>query len=164
MAELVVIGGQTYTKRGPLGAWGLSIITFGIYGLVWYYKINDEARRYLNGATINPTVALFAILFGWILIVPPFISVYRTGERIMRIQLHAGVPAPISPALGLLASLFFALHIPYMQEHLNRVWSQASIASPSPAAMPSSPTTPTPPIPGLPDTTQVPPTPGGEKH
>ncbi|MGZ4663863.1 MAG: DUF4234 domain-containing protein, partial [Frankiaceae bacterium] len=29
--------------RGPWAVWLLSIITFGIYFLVWYYKINNEA-------------------------------------------------------------------------------------------------------------------------
>lgn len=39
-----------------------------------YYLINDEARRYLADETIKPIVSLLAILIGWIIIVPPFVS------------------------------------------------------------------------------------------
>ena len=43
MAELVTIEGQQFKKRSPLGVWLLGLVTAGIYMLVWYYKINDEA-------------------------------------------------------------------------------------------------------------------------
>jgi len=123
MAEVLNIGGQEFKKRSPLASWGLAIITIFIYYWVWYYKINDEARRYLGDETIKPGVAVLAVALGWFLIVPPFISVYRTGQRIERMQDKAGVQNTISPALGLLASLVFIhIHIPYMQENLNKVW------------------------------------------
>jgi hypothetical protein len=38
----------------------------------------------------------------------------------------AGVSPSISPALGLLAALVLAVHVLYMQEHLNRVWDRAA--------------------------------------
>lgn len=124
MAEIVTIEGQEYKKRNPLGAWGLTWLTLSVYGFVWYYKINDEARRYLRDETIKPGIALLAILLGWIIIVPPFISYYRTGERIKRMQAQAGMEPPVSPALGLLAAVVLSLHVVYMQEHLNRVWDR----------------------------------------
>jgi hypothetical protein len=46
VAETVTIQGQPYLKRNPLGVLGLTIITFGIYGLYWYYKVNEEILRY----------------------------------------------------------------------------------------------------------------------
>ncbi len=122
MAEVLNIGGQEFKKRSPLGAWGLLFLTIGIYYFVWYYKINDESRRYLGDETIKPGVSLLAIILGWVLIVPPYISLYRTGTRIQRMQQKAGVAQEISPALGLLASFFIALNVPYMQENLNKVW------------------------------------------
>ena len=126
MAEMVTVEGQQYKKRGPLGAWGLVFLTLGIYGFVWYYKINDETRRYLEDESIKPGIALLAVLLGWIIIVPPFVSYYRTGQRIERMESKAGVSPPISPALGLLAALVLAVHVLYMQEHLNRVWDRAA--------------------------------------
>lgn len=131
MAELVTVEGEQYKRRSPLGVWGLAFITVGIYGLVWYYKTNDEARRYLRDERIRPGIALLAILVGWVLIVPPFISYYRTGERIQRMQERAGVTNQISPAIGLLASFVASLHLVYMQEHLNRVWTAVTAARPA---------------------------------
>ena len=123
MAEVLNIGGQEFKKRSPLGVWGLSIITIYIYYFVWYYKINDEARRYLGDESIKPGIALLAVTLGSLLIVPHFVSIYRTGERIQRMQQRAGVQQQISPVLGIVASLFFILHIPYMQEALNKIWT-----------------------------------------
>ena len=62
MAEMVTIDGQVYTKRNPLGVLGLTVITIGIYGFVWYYKINDEIRRYTRDETISPARSLVAII------------------------------------------------------------------------------------------------------
>jgi len=123
VAEVLNIGGQEFKKRSPLGVWGLSIITIYIYYFVWYYKINDEARRYLGDESIKPGIALLAVTLGSLLIVPHFVSIYRTGERIQRMQQRAGVQQQISPVLGIVASLFFILHIPYMQEALNKIWT-----------------------------------------
>src|ERR1700733_5163944 len=50
------------------------LLTLGIYHLVWYYKINRETNFNPNTKTA-PFVSLIAVMFGWILIVPPFVSV-----------------------------------------------------------------------------------------
>lgn len=122
MAELISVEGETYTKRNLLGAWGLIFLTLGIYLFVWHYKVNDEARRYLRDPSIKPGIALLAVLLGWIILVPPFVSIYRTGERVQRMQERAGVVSQVSPALGLLAAFFLSLQVPYLQEGLNRIW------------------------------------------
>jgi hypothetical protein len=71
MAETVTIEGQSYLKRNPLGVLGLSLTTFGIYFFYWYYMVNDELRRFEHDESISPTRSLMAMLFGWIVIVPP---------------------------------------------------------------------------------------------
>jgi hypothetical protein len=125
MAELVRIGDREYTKRGPIAVWLLSLVTLGIYFFVWYYKINREAREYLGDESIKPGIAVLAVLFGWILIlIPPIVSILNTGKRIGRMQAHAGVPDQISPGIGLLLFLVARLDMPYMQEHLNRIWNR----------------------------------------
>src|SRR5467141_2326339 len=118
MAETLNLGGFEFKKRSPLGVWGLAIVTIFVYYFVWYFKINREARDYLGDQSIKPGIALLAVLLGWVLIVPPFISVYHTGQRIERMQQKAGVQQTISPALCLLASFFYSVHMIYMQEHL----------------------------------------------
>jgi uncharacterized protein DUF4234 len=62
------------------------VITLGIYFFVWYYKVNREARDFDSRIEVNPAVSVIAVLFGWIIIVPPFVSIYRTGERIATMQ------------------------------------------------------------------------------
>jgi len=141
MAEEVVVEGQTYKKRSPWGVWGLAIVTIGIYGLVWYYKINDEARRYLRDQAIRPGLAVLALFVP----IVNYVSIYRTGQRIQRMEEKAGIQRTVEPVLGLLGAFFFALYIPYYQDHLNSVWTQAA----SGAALPSwgAPAIPPPPPP-----------------
>ena len=62
MAETVTIQGQPYLKRNPLGVLGLTIITLGIYGLYWYYKVNEEILRYTGDQTISPSRSLLAVI------------------------------------------------------------------------------------------------------
>jgi hypothetical protein len=122
MAQTVVVGGETFKRRNIVGVWlGLPLITLGIYHFVWYYKINDEARRYLKDNSIRPGMSLLAISLGIFLIVPPFLSVYRTCGRIQRMEEQAGLTSTIEPVLGLILA-FLGFHSLYMQSHLNRIW------------------------------------------
>lgn len=130
MAEIVTVDGLEYKKRSPLAIWGLAFLTLGIYAFVWYFKINKEARNYLGDESIRPGIALLAVTLGIVTIVAPYISVYRTGTRLERMEEKAGVQNTISPALGLLASFIYFAHMIYMQEHLNRVWKQAAVPAP----------------------------------
>ncbi len=126
MAELVTIDGQQYKKRDPLGVLGLSFITLGIYWFYWYYTINDEIRRFEKDDTVRPGMALLAITLGWLIIVPPFISVYNTSKHVVRMQERLGIPQQLSPALNVILLLVIGIAIPaYTQEHLNRVWDTA---------------------------------------
>ncbi len=139
MAEIVAIEGQEFKKRSPWGAWGLTIVTLGIYGFVWYYKINDEARRYLRDDTIKPGISVLAVVLGWVIIVPPFVSYYRTAERVSRMEANAGIEKSVEPILGLIAAIVYALHIPYLQSHLNKIWERYQSSTP---AMPGGATPP----------------------
>lgn len=144
MAETVTIEGQQYLKRNPLGVLGLTFITLGIYGLYWYYKINDEIRRFEKDETISPVRSLMALLFGWLIIVPPFIAVWNTANHVLKMEERTGVQSQISPALAvvLLLVISIALGI-YVQEHLNRVWDNAA-GTRAPAAPPMPPPPPPP--------------------
>ncbi len=101
MAETITIEGQPYLKRNPLGVLGLSLITFGIYFFYWYYKVNDELRRFEHDESISPTRSLMAMLFGWIIIVPPFIAIWNTANHIQAAERRAGVLQQIEPVLVL---------------------------------------------------------------
>jgi hypothetical protein len=123
MAQDVNVRGARVTIRHPFAPLGLGIITLGIYTLVWYYKINRETRDL--GEQVEPAVSVLAITLGAFLIVPPFVSLYKTAERIRRVQgREFGTGGDISGVIALvlgiipIASLFLAA---YLQSGLNRV-------------------------------------------
>ena len=127
MAETVTLEGQVYKKRDPLGVLGLSIITLGIYWLYWYYQVNVEIRRFEKDDTVRPGVALLAMVLGWIVIVPPFISLYNTSKHVAAMQERVGIAAPLSPALNIVLLCVFGFGTGiYTQEHLNRAWDAAA--------------------------------------
>ena len=127
MAETVTIQGQSYLKRNPLGVLGLTVITLGIYFFYWYWKINDELRLYKRDESINPTRSLMAMLFGWLIIVPPFIAMYNTAKHVQDAEQRLGVQPQLEPALTIVFLLIVAIgNTVYVQEHLNRIWDRAS--------------------------------------
>jgi len=91
MAEQLNIGGVSVKRRHPFGPLLLSLVTLGIYGIFWWYFINREMRDL--GEEVEPGLSVLAITFGWLILIPPFISTYNTAERIRRTQERAGVEA-----------------------------------------------------------------------
>ena len=147
MAETVTINGQQYLKRNPLGVLALTFITLGIYGLYWYYKVNEEIQRYTGDQTISPSRSLLAVIPGFLLIVPPFIAYYNTANHVVQMEEQRGIAAQISPALVVVIALVIWIGMAaYVQEHLNRVWDSASMPGIAPAtgAAPAPP--PPPPV------------------
>lgn len=131
-----------------MGVWlGLPLITLGIYVFVWYYKVNNEARRYLQDPSIRPGRSLLAITLGWLIIVPPYISIYRTAQRIQRMQANANVPDRAEPWIALLLTLVAGLYPLYLQIQLNKIWDAYLGRTPAPSAYPTPlpPPTPSPP-------------------
>ena len=120
------------------------IITLGIYSLVWWYKINREARDFDENIKVEPVLSLLALVPGAVIIVPPFVSVYRTGERIGQMQEDAGMERSCNGWIGLVLSFFLSLHALYYQSELNRIWTRLGqpeegslVALPMPAGGPS---------------------------
>ena len=90
MAERVQVRGTDVKIRNPFLVFVWSLVTLGIYYVVWYYKVNRELRD-AAGVNVSPVVALLAITVGWIVIVPPFVSWYRTFARTAEAQRSAGL-------------------------------------------------------------------------
>ena len=152
MAETVTIEGQPFLKRQPLGVLGLSFITLGIYFFYWYYKVNEEIQRLEHDESISPVRSLMAILFGWIIIVPPFIAMYNTAKHVRTIEERLSMPSQLEPALVIIIMLLFSIaNGLYIQEHLNRIWDRsAGAAAAPPESLPGDPgTTPMPGPPSL---------------
>ena len=150
MATTVVIGNGECKRRNPLAVWiGLPLITLGIYHFVWWYKINDEARRFLDDPSIRPALSVLALFPGVILIVPPFVTIWTTTGRIAAMQERAGRPGGrASPLISVLLAFVFSLHLLYMQMELNQIWDAYLRGGPqgaTPAFPPTPPQSSTPP-------------------
>jgi len=146
------VNGVEVKERNPFGVWALTIVTLGIYYLVWYYKVNKEMRQ-AYGIEVDPTMAVIAITLGGLIIVPPFVSTYRTGRRVEQTQFKAGVRDTLSPVLSFILWFIFGLHVIYLQSNLNKVWEQGdrSLLESSASQLPSPtqrPPAPPPPPPG----------------
>ena len=112
----------------------LSVLTLGVYGLFWYYFVNDElkdvgsAKGDDNLAQSSPMTSVIAIFIGGWLIVPPFLSIYNYGLRIKRAQRLGGVPVrdQINPMVafllyfpGLFLVIPYFAHFWYVTKHQN---------------------------------------------
>jgi len=156
MAEEVQIAGTQATAkiRNPLGVIGLTLITFGIYGIFYYYFINREMADYgrARGTTElgdSPGTSVLAITLGALVIVPALISLYNTCKRVEATQRMAGDPNPTAAGLLFILYLFIAPVALYLiQDGLSKAWqAQASggaqlppqQAPPPPPAAPEQP-------------------------
>jgi Domain of unknown function (DUF4234) len=129
MAEPVAIQGSSYQGkiRNPLGVVALGFVTLGIYYFVWYFKVNKEMAELgqakgTEECGTSPETSLVAILLGWILIVPPFVSLYRSCKRLNASERVIGAPEGIeAPLLWLLFILIGPVGHYLFQRNLNRV-------------------------------------------
>ncbi len=132
MAEELQVGRTRVKIRNPFGVFVLALVTLGIYYLVWYYKVNRELRDAAN-IDVSPIVALLAISVGWVLIVPPFVSWYRTFQRIQQSQRAAGLSREVNPVLGFILYVVALYALPvellYAQDELNALWRAGSPAA-----------------------------------
>ena len=97
------------------------IITLGIYHLVWYYKIHNEMLHFDPRQPIKPAGSLLTIMFGWIIIVPPFVSYFNAGKRIATAQRSAGLAPTCNPWIGFILLFIFGLTPLYYQMELNKI-------------------------------------------
>ena len=86
----------TLTLRRPWRVALLSVVTLGIYWIVWYYKVNCEMRDYGKSrgdaklAGSRPTLSLLALLICPVALVSPIVSCVRTVARLQRVERLAG--------------------------------------------------------------------------
>jgi hypothetical protein len=116
MAQEIAIRGSNYSgkERNPLGVIGLSLITLGIYGIFHYYYVNKELAeigKARGDAALgdNPMMSVIALVPGFILIVPPFISVWNTWKRQQHARQLFGVQEGIDQVPGFLLHLFIGV-------------------------------------------------------
>lgn len=111
--------------RGPVAVWLLTLVTLGVYGMVWYFKVNRELRDYNGQIEVSPGLALcnVTIIAPFTLSISAIVSFVRTGGRITRAMSFAGAGTCSGAAGILLQVLLFGTGVCYYQSRLNRVWA-----------------------------------------
>jgi hypothetical protein len=181
--------------RSPVWVVVWTVLTLGIYGAYWWYQVNREMRdlgraRGVPGLGDSPGTSLLAVTLGALVIVPPFVSLYKGCQRVQTAQELSGVEernrlngwiAIVLVVVGF-AFVFVPLVVAYIQSELNKVWRNPDVTSdpagllaakyppppvgavpapPSPAGVPAATeAAPSPPPPAASDAPPPPPPPG----
>jgi hypothetical protein len=127
--ERQIRGGDATVKvRNPVNSALLDLVTIGIYGFYWYYQVNKELAalgraRGSEELGTKPMNSFYALMPGFLVLVPFLISGYNTGERVQAAQRGSGAGESINPVVGIvLMFFFFPLGVFYIQQELNKVW------------------------------------------
>ena len=113
---------QQTSPQDPAAVWlGLPIITLGIYGLVWYFKVHNELAGFDRRRQISPAAALCSVLFGtFTLGIWPLVTWVKLAGHISNAQQAAGLQPSCSGGLGFLLGIFGFGPL-YYQIELNKV-------------------------------------------
>ncbi len=139
--EMKIRGTEQEVKfRNPWAVALLPFVTFGIYHLVWWYRINKELKAYgeAKGYDLgqNPINSLLALFPGVFIIVPPLVSYWRGTKRVQGASKIIGR----EPVSGWIAIILYLLIPPamfaYLQVSLNHVWEQEAEPLPGQEAPP----------------------------
>lgn len=95
-----------------------SVLTLGIAAIVWYYKINKDAKSLAGNKGWSPAISVVAITLGSLLIVPLFVSMWRTWTRVREATNADGMSAGIQFALCFIPIVNLAYY-GYLQSKLN---------------------------------------------
>ena len=96
-----VPAGAQFPQSGPIGkvrstgvAMLLCIVTFGIYGLVWFYSVHEEMKRHTGNGLGGGLGLVIAIFLG-------FVSPFLVSSEVGQLYERMGRAKPVSGATGL---------------------------------------------------------------
>jgi Domain of unknown function (DUF4234)/Short C-terminal domain len=141
LATDVFIAGSDFRAkiRNPWGVLGLSIVTFGIYAIFWWYYINRELRdlgraKRVSGLGDNPGLSTAAyVLGGFLFYIPTIWTVVTTMRRIQAGHRATGQRDVLN---GWIAALVWILTLGlgglvFSQYEMNKMWREQPIAPPA---------------------------------
>lgn len=116
------MAGNTGVVRSPIVVLLLSIVTFDIYHIVWWYKVQVELRDCTPDPTLNPGTRLLILLF---VPIANVVVYFNTVKYIRRLQEARGVPERVIGPWAYFFLAIFTIGIAnsfIVQGALNRVW------------------------------------------
>ena len=106
-------------NRNPFAVIFFSIITLGIYWLVWVYKVNNEIRQHEQMVHVSPGVTVLAQFVP----IANIISDYNLATRIQRMEIADQSNNQIAPVVTIILLFFFGIgYVFQVQSHLNAHW------------------------------------------
>jgi hypothetical protein len=133
--------GSIAKLRDPIVVVILTVVTFGVYQLFWWYYANRELADYGRARNTkelgdNPMLSLLALFPGALIVVPAIWTTVTTFKRVQAAQRLNGETL-INGWLGLVIVLVISPVLPcYMQSGLNSAWkAHVPATSPEPAAV-----------------------------
>jgi hypothetical protein len=114
-------------RRNILVWYLVSFVTLGIASLVWYFKVNADAKRLAlthpdtesRARGWSPGMSILAVTLGAFLIVPPFVSVWGTWSRV-RLGTRSHDMAAGMQFLFCYVPLINVAYMGILQHHLNQ--------------------------------------------
>ncbi|RZK59284.1 MAG: hypothetical protein EOP27_00485 [Rhodococcus sp. (in: high G+C Gram-positive bacteria)] len=102
-------------KQGAWGLWWLTVITFGIYYLVWYDRIGGDLA-----ATTGVSREAWTRWWSQLISIYGLIGLSRTAKRLNQAHTQVGSSTRVSPVVTWLwAPIWFGSHTRYLQRRIN---------------------------------------------
>jgi hypothetical protein len=118
-------------KQGPWGLWWLTGLTFGIYYVVWYHRINRELCSVLGRDV--PADGQW-----WSQLVPVYglVGLARTAGRVNAAHAAVGSPTRVGSFMTwFLAPMWFGSQTRYLQRRINILHDISAAKSVVPVAV-----------------------------
>ena len=116
--------GTVGRTRDAWAVWILSIVTLGVYYLVWYHKINRELRLFApDVVTVNPALAVLAQLVP----IVNLVSLAKTAARLNAAHASVDSPVRVSGGIAILGAFWFVSQTRYLQRRLNTLWATKAL-------------------------------------
>ncbi len=108
--------------RSPASVIIFSVLTCGIYTIVWIYKFGSELKAYSGKEDLDPGLDLLLSIVCF-----PYIIYwsYKYGKAMEDAQKKAGIASSDDSLLYLILSLLglFVVTMAIMQSNMNKVWN-----------------------------------------
>ena len=105
--------------RSPWLVLVLSLLTLGVYYLVWYVRLNKEVA---HAAGVDVKVRTTALWVSQCLPLICWVGLARTARRLGAAQERIGLGREVSTGRTLLTSLLPGAQAAYLQRHANALW------------------------------------------